>query len=413
MYSMTPVLRAALALAAGAAVGVLFNQPPIAAVLHTAADLTLRAVQVFVFPLVFFGLVAGARELGRAGALRAHARLIAGHAAATAALATLGVLSVLAASPERIPIIIVDRAAAPAPSLVDHLQQALPTNLFAGLAGDGALLLPVYLIALVIGLSIPDDRASAAIAELSTALARLFYRINSFVAAHLWTVLLLGGASLSAALASAGIGPYGELLLVLAIDLGLVIGLLTVGWRVLGRAGAGRVGAELPPLSALTVPALTAIATGHHHAALAALTRYGTEDLRVTRRLGSAAFPLAAMFGRAGSAMVAAAAFTTILRSYSDMALAAGDVLWVIGAASVLSFALPAAPGGAVSAALALLAAHYGRGLEESYLVIDPVTPLLIAIGVAADVVIGGAITAAVGAREGLLAGRRPNGPQR
>ncbi len=408
MYSMTPVLRTVPALAAGAALGALFHQPPIAAVLHTVAGLAIRAVQVFIFPMVFFGLVAGARELGRTGALRTYAWLIAGQAAATPALAALGVLSVLAASPERIPIIVADRAAAPVPSFVEHLQQALPTNLFAGLAGDGALLLPVYLIALVIGLSIPDDRASAAVVELSTALARLFYRINSFVAAHLWTALLLGGASLSAALVAAGIGPYGELLLVLAIDLGLVLGLLSLGWRVLRRARA-----DLPPLSALTVPVLTAIATGHHHAALAALARYGTEELRVSSRLGSAAFPLSAMFGRAGSAMVAAAAFTAILRSYSGMALAAGEVLWVIGAASVLAFALPAVPGGAVTTALALLAAHYGRGMEESYLVVEPVLPLLIAIGVAVDVVIGGAIAAAVGVREGLLVDQRPNRPQR
>lgn len=404
---MTPVLRAALALAAGAALGALFHQP-LAAVLHTAAGLAVRAVQVFVFPMVFFGLAAGARELGRRGVLRTHAWLIAGQAAAATALAALGVLSVLAASPERIPIIVVDRAAAPVPGVVEHLQQALPTNLFAGLAGDGALLLPVYLIALVIGLSIPDDRSSAAVVELSTALARLFHRINALVAAHLWAVLLLGGASLSAALAAAGIGPYVELLLVLAIDLGLVIGLLSLGWRALRRARA-----DLPPLSALTVPALTAIATGHHHAALAALTRYGTEELRVSNRLAGAAFPLIAMFGRAGTAMVAAAAFTVILRSYSGMALAAGEVLWIIGAASVLSFALPAAPGGAVTAALTLLAAHYGQGREESFLVVEPVLPLLIAIGAAVDVLIGGALAAAVGVREGLLVDRRPNRPPR
>lgn len=404
---MTPVLRAALALAAGAALGALFHQP-LAAVLHTAAGLAVRAVQVFVFPMVFFGLVAGARELGRRGVLRTHAWLIAGQAAAATALAALGVLSVLAASPERIPIIVVDRAAAPVPGVVEHLQQALPTNLFAGLAGDGALLLPVYLIALVIGLSIPDDRSSAAVIELSTALARLFHRINSLVAAHLWAVLLLGGASLSAALAAAGIGPYVELLLVLAIDLGLVIGLLSLGWRALRRARA-----DLPPLSALTVPALTAIATGHHHAALAALTRYGTEELRVSNRLAGAAFPLTAMFGRAGTAMVAAAAFTVILRSYSGMALAAGEVLWIIGAASVLSFALPAAPGGAVTAALTLLAAHFGQGREESFLVVAPVLPLLIAIGAAVDVLIGGALAAAVGVRERLLVDRRPNRPPR
>ena len=405
---MTPVLRATLALAAGAALGALLHQPPIAPVLHTAADLAVRAVQVFVFPMVFFGLVAGARELGRRGALRVHAWLVVGQAAATVSLAALGVLSILAASPARIPIIVVDRAAASVPSFVGHLQQALPTNLFAGLAGDGALLLPVYLIALVIGLSIPEDRASRAIAELVEALARLFHRINSFVTAHLWAALLLGGASLAAALRGAGAAPYGELVLVLAIDLGLVLGGLMLGWRLLRRTHA-----SLPSLSGLAVPVLTGIATGHHHAALAALTRHGAVDLRISNPLGSAAFPLFAMFGRAGSAMVAAASFTVILRSYSSMALAAGDVLWIIGASSVLAFALAAAPGGAVTAALALLAARYGRGLEESYLVVAPVLPLLIAMGVAADVAISGAIAVVAGARARLLVDPRPDRLQR
>lgn len=405
---MTPALRGALALAAGAALGALLHQPPVAAGLHTAANLAIRAVQVFVFPMVFFGLVAGMRELGRRGALRAHAMLLAGQAAATVSLASLGVLSVLAASPDRIPIIVVNRAAASVPGFLWHVQHALPTNLFAGLAGDGALLLPVYLIALVIGLSIPEDRSSRVIAELVEALARLFYRINSLVTGHLWIALLLGGASLTAALRGGGAGRYGQLVLVLAIDLGLVLGGLLLAWRLLGRRQV-----EMPPLSGLTVPVLTGIGTGHHHAALAALARHGAADLRIPTTLGSAAFPLFAMFGRAGSAMVAAASFTVVVRSYSTIPLAWDEVLWIIGAASVLAFALPAAPGGAATAALALLAARWGRGLEESYLLVAPVLPLLTAMGVAADVAIGGAIAAVTGARARLPAEPRPDRRQR
>ncbi len=399
---MTPVLRGVLALATGAALGAVLHQPPVAAVLHTAAELAVRAVQVFVFPMVFFGLVAGARELGSRGALRVHAMLLAGQAAATVSLASLGVLSVLAASPDRIPIIVVRGAAVSVPGFVQHLQQALPTNLFAALAGDGALLLPVYLIALVLGLSIPEDRSSRVIAELVEALSRLFYRINAFIARHLWAALLLGGASLTAALRGAGAGPYGQLVLVLAIDLGLVLAVLLLGWRLLRRRHP-----DVPSLSGLAVPALTGIGTAHHHAALAALTRHGATDLRLSTPLGSAAFPLFAMFGRAGSAMVAAATFTLVVRSYSTMPLAGGQVLWIIGAASVIAFALPAAPGGAATSALALLAARWGRGLDESYLVVAPVLPLLTAMGVAADVAIGGAIAVLTGTRE-----RQPDEPK-
>ena len=410
---MKPALRAVLALAVGAVMGTLLIQPPLADGVQIAARLAVRALRVFVFPLVFFGLIAGARELGRSGVLRTHAWLIAGQAGATVILAALGVLSVLAAAPDRIPIIVVDRAAAALPgpaqqSLEQHLQQALPTNLFAGLAGDAALLLPVYLIALVIGLSIPDDRASRPLIELTDAVSGLFYRINAFIAAHLWVMLLLGAASLTATLATAGISPYRELLVVLAIDVGVLCCMLLPLGLYLARTHA-----PFRALVALTVPAFTALATGHHHAALAALTRHGTEDLGIPRRLGSVAFPLFALFGRAGSAMVAGAAFALVIRSYSSMSLAASDVLWIIGSVTLLAFALSAVPGGAVAVALALLAARYGRGLEESYLVVDPVLPLLVAVGVAVDVLVGGAIVAAVGRRERVAADPRRKRRQR
>ena len=111
--------------------------------------------------------------------------------------------------------------------------------------------------------------------------------------------------------------------------------------------------------------------------------------------------------------MVAAASFTLVVRSYSTIPLAWAEVLWIIGATSVLAFALPAAPGGAATAALALLAAGWGRGLEESYLLVAPVLPLLTAMGVAADVAIGGAIAVVTGARERRQADPRPDRRQR
>ena len=144
------------------------------------------------------------------------------------------------------------------------------------------------------------------------------------------------------------------------------------------------------------MPAMTAFVTGHHHAALAAMTRYGTKELQVSESLNSMAFPFFALFGRAGSTMVASATFTAIILSYSNISLAAVDVLWIIGTASIAAFALGAAPGGGVTAALAILAMSYRDSLKESYLVVEPILPLLIALGAAADVLINGALVVAI-----------------
>ena len=397
---MLVILWASLALTIGMSLSIL-QQDPLATVVHTLANLTVQALQIFILPIVFFGLIARIREVVRSRILRTHAWLLAGQSCITIALAALGVLSVLAISPERIPIIIVDPSTVSAPIFVEDLQQVLPTNIFASLAADGALLLPVYLIGLVIGLIISNDHTSRVIIDLTDALSRLFYRINSFITNYFWTLILICGASLAATLTTSRVQPYGQLLMVLAIDFGLVVGLLLLGWRTLERKRP-----TIPYLSRLIMPVMTAFVTGHHHAALAAMTRYGTKELQVSESLNSMAFPFFALFGRAGSTMVASATFTAIILSYSNISLAAVDVLWIIGTASITAFALGAAPGGGVTAALAILAMSYRDSLKESYLVVEPILPLLIALGAAADVLISGALVLAIDTRHRLLVDR-------
>ena len=131
---MTPVLRGVVALAAGAALGAVLHQSPVAAVLHAAAELAVRARAGVRVP---DGVLRPGHGDAFAGKPRRAARprnAARGAGCRTLSLASLGVLSVLAASPDRIPIIVVHRAAVSVPSFVQHLQQALPTNLFAALA---------------------------------------------------------------------------------------------------------------------------------------------------------------------------------------------------------------------------------------------------------------------------------------
>jgi aerobic C4-dicarboxylate transport protein len=113
----------------------------------------------------------------------------------------------------------------------------------------------------------------------------------------------------------------------------------------------------------------------------------GKENLGVPRSVGSAVFPVAAVFAKGGTALVTAASFILILRSFTALEITFGQVLWVMVATFGISFILGSVPGSGVLVALSLLSSSYGRGMEEVYLILLPIVPILISIGVFLDVV--------------------------
>lgn len=68
---------------------------------------------------------------------------------------------------------------------------------------------------------------------------------------------------------------------------------------------------------------------------------------------------------------------------------------------------------GGAAGALAPVATYYGRSLEESYLIVDPVLPLLVTVGVAVDVLVADAIATSVGRRKRVTVDPRRKRRQR
>ena len=72
---------------------------------------------------------------------------------------------------------------------------------------------------------------------------------------------------------------------------------------------------------------------------------------------------------------------------------------WFMATGAALSFVLGAGPGSGASFAVFMLCSLYGKGLQEGYLVLKAIAPLLVAFGAFIDV-LGSAFVSLLIARE-------------
>jgi len=135
---------------------------------------------------------------------------------------------------------------------------------------------------------------------------------------------------------------------------------------------------------------LGAFFSGDSFFSLGLAARMTRENLGVPRKVGAVNLPLFAMFGRAGTALTSTIAFFIILKSYSSLEISLDQVFWTISFAFLLSFALPSVPGLGAYINLSLLCSLYGRGLENGYLNLQPILPVLVSFSALLDVYAAG-----------------------
>ena len=396
-------LKTALAAGAGLLLGALLHQRggQAAAWLPAVARLATQFGGYAVFPAVFFGLVIGTCQLRAAGAaLRVYRRLALYLAGSTALLVSVGLVSVLLLAPERIPIVVVvDQAAYQLPGVLGTAAEVFPANLFQVFVSDGGLLLPVVVLALILGYYLDFDTAvTGPLMQLADALSRVFFQINSLVVEVFWVAMVVIGAAALVTLGSAELALYRELIIILVIDvIVLYLGVFPALLYLLGeRTNPYRL------LYAALGPALTGAVTGDAYVSAGSLLVHGRGSFGLPRMVTSAVVPLFTLFGRGGTALVGGMSYLVVLRSYTSFEVSAGHVLWTALFAILVSLLLGAAPGQGAMVSLALLWTLSGHGLREGYLIMQPIAPLLISAGVLLD-----ATTAALAAH---LVGRGERG---
>jgi Na+/H+-dicarboxylate symporter len=303
---------------------------------------------------------------------------------------TLGIIATLLFPPGRIPILIEEQVELVSLGLRENIMELFPSNMFMALVSGGTYLFPVYIFAFFLGIGLSYDRTySKQVISLVDSLSRIFYHIIALFSEILSPVLI----ALSAywAVRYRGViqaGVFRDLIFLLGMfSIILVFGIFPLSLYFIKPKTKLKTNPWAVLYGSLG-PAIAAFFSGDINFTLPVLIRHVKENLGVRRRANTISLPLFATFGRAGSAVVAAAAFIVIIKSYSSLGITAADVVSIGLRALLISFLLARHPGDGAYTALAVLSLGYGRGFEAGYLILKPLAFYLIAVGTFLDVMI-------------------------
>ncbi len=352
-------------------------------VLSVLTELALRTGRYILVPVLFFSVTVGVCYLRESRMLiKTTVSVVLITVFSTLLFTALGLASVLIVRMPRIPIS-VDRVSQSATlGIADLLLKLFPWSGFESLI-DGVFLLPMIVFACFAGVGCSVDRnASKPTVTLFDSLASVCSIIMSFFI----DLISIGLIAISCTWALTWFqvfssGLYNSLIILLAVNLA-IIGLVL--YPILVRL----ICKERHPYRVLyagIAPLLTAFFSGDTNLSLAVATRPIKESLGVRRRCGNYTLPLFSIFARGGTALVTSVSFIIILRSYSSLGIAFGDILWIGGVSCFCSLFLGGLPTGGAYTALMVMCAMYGRGFEAGYLLIRPVAPIIGSFACAID----------------------------
>jgi Na+/H+-dicarboxylate symporter len=355
--------------------------------LAQAADFAIAVGRYCASALLLFSLVVSLYELREDGAfwglVGKTALFIVGIAALVIALA---IATTLALSPERIPILMEQQKGALSLDLHSLIFELFPPNMLQAMFSSNGYLLPLCVLAFFLSFGLSFERNyTRPVLSLFNSLSRILYHISLFFSEVMSLLLIVLSAYWAVryrAMMEAGV--FGSLTITLAVFAGVVaLGLLpalsfavkkqATPWKGIYASLAGALGAFFAGDVVFTAPLLI---------------QQTKENFGIRRRAGAPLVLLWTTFSRVGSAAVALIAFMVVVKSYSNIEIPPAGLVGLGGTALALSFLLCRNPGDGAFVALAVLAARYGHGFENGYLILKPLAFYLVSIGAVLDVLI-------------------------
>jgi Na+/H+-dicarboxylate symporter len=339
-----------------------------------------------VAPMLFFSISVAVHELRQEGGFWGVLfRAVLFIAISAVIVISGGILAIILFPPARIPIIHDEQMEAISLSLVDNITELFPSNMFQALVSDGVYLLPACVFAVFLGMGLSYDKHTVKpVVSLIDALSRVFYHIASFFSEILGVIIIALSAYWAFRYRAIVQTDFQSLIVLLAVVSGV---LSVIVFPLLLYVVKNKPHPWAALYSAIS-SALTSFFSGDIVFSLPVVFRHTKECLGVRRRANAIALPLFAVFGRAGSAMVAAMSLILIIKSYSSLGISVVDIFSIGIQAFGISFLLARHPGDGAYTALAVLCATYGQGFESGYLILKPIAFYLIAIGAFLDVMI-------------------------
>jgi Na+/H+-dicarboxylate symporter len=287
-------------------------------------------------------------------------------------------------TPQRLPILVDQTAETMSLHVEEMALSIFPSNMFRVFANSGLFILPVCVLAfyLAMGLSF-DKNYTKPVLQFFDALSRIFYHIAAFFSEVLSAAIIVLSCYWMVRFQTVlQIGEYRSIML-------LTGGLTLFCAVVLPVALLFLVRPKFNPfryLYASISPAIGAFFSGDVNFSLPLALRHNKESLNIRRRANSITTPLFAVFGRAGSGMLAAVVFIVIIKSYSSLDIPTSEIVRIGIITFIISLLLCRHPGDGCWAALAVLAGVYGQGFEAGFLLVKPIAFFLVACATFIDV---------------------------
>jgi Na+/H+-dicarboxylate symporter len=266
------------------------------------------------------------------------------------------------------------------------LTELFPANMLAPLAGDGTYLLPFCTLAFFVALGLSYDRTfTKPVTAMLDSLSRVFYHVAAFFTDLSGALIIVISAywavQFKDLLASGLFAGIIKLLAVLCTVVGFIVfPVLLYLTRPSSKAKPWWV-----LLFGALGPGIAGFFSGDISFCLPLFFRHLKENLGIRRRQASVGTAVFAVFGRAGSAMVASVAYIIIVNSYSSLEISAAAIVMLGLKALLVSLLLFRSPGAGAWWALAILCEWNDLGFGSSYLILKPLAFFLIAAGVFLD----------------------------
>lgn len=358
-------------------------------VLKFLNELIINIGRYTVFPIVFFSIGYGTFKLKQENRissiyLKTGAYII----ASSTLLVIIATGIVLLFSPDRIPIIIENQTSYSFPGYKNILTSIFPMNLFQVFSDNINFLLPVSFLGFLLGFNFSFDKVMTRPAyQLFDAMSRIFYHIGSFIVEILGFGMIILAANFTVQIIhTPQLILFNQLIILLTINTTLILfGIYPALIYFLG-------GNQNPYkiIYAILGPSLAAAASGNSYFTLTSLIFHVKENLGVPRKIASTTLPLFTLFGKAGTAAATSITFFLILKSYSSLSIGPMGILWIMVFSILSSFLAGTVPGIGTLVSLAALCKLYGKGIEEGFLIIGSIAPILISFSVLIDTVTAG-----------------------
>lgn len=354
------------------------------AVLDFISNIAVRFGRYMLIPVLFFSIATAFYKLyEEKKTIKIMGWTIGTIVVSSIFLAIIGLVSSLIVQLPRIPISIEKLGETPELDLKSLVTTLFPYSGFEVLK-EGAFLLPVYIFAALLGVAASGERMYGKPGvNFFDSMSHICYRVMSIFTEILsvgmvalvckWTIEFVTLQKLKI---------FMPMIILLAVDLALVAFVFyPIILSIICR--------EKRPwkiLYASVVPFVVAFFSGDTNLTLGLSMRHGKESLGIRRRANASIYPLFAVFGRGGAALVETVCFIQIIKSYILLDISFGAAMWVVGLALLLSFALPSHPVGGPFIAITVMCAAYGPSFESGYLLIKDAAPIICAFAAGFDV---------------------------